>query len=151
MVPDNAEVFRKVVERLYKMTAPQYRATPITEETEIYLDLGIFGDEIVELVWWLEREFAAKTNVNPFRYAPREGALRGMLRTLRRIMGFGTQYESLKVRDIVAVIEAKRWPDDPSPIAPISSMPQSGILVQSAGEGTGGAPRGEKLRIIKRA
>jgi hypothetical protein len=111
MMPDNAEVFRKVVQRLYKMTAPQYRATPITEETEIYRNLGIFGDEIVDLVWWLEKEFGVKTNVNPFRYAPREGAFVGMLRMIRKIMAFGAQYESLKVRDILAAIEAKRWPD----------------------------------------
>jgi hypothetical protein len=111
MTSDNGEVFRKVVERLYKMTAPKYRSTPITEDTEIYEDLGIFGDEIVELVWWLEKEFGVKTNVNPFRYVPREGAFRGMLRMIRRSMGFAVQYESLKVRDILAVIEAKRWPD----------------------------------------
>lgn len=110
-MPDNAEVFRKIVERLYKMTAPQYRAIPITEETEIYRDLGIYGDEIVDLVWWLEKEFGVKTNVNPFRYALREGALVGMLKMIRKFMGFEAQYVSLKVRDILAVIEAKRWPD----------------------------------------
>jgi len=111
MMPDNAEVFRKVAERLHKMTAPQYRTTPITEETEIYQDLGVSGDEIVDLVWWLEKEFGVSANVNPFRYAPREGAFVWILRTIRKIMGFGAQYESLKVRDIIAVIEAKRWPD----------------------------------------
>jgi hypothetical protein len=58
---ENAEVLRKVVEHLYNMTAPQYRTTPITEGTEIYRDLGIYGDETVELVWWLEREFGVKT------------------------------------------------------------------------------------------
>ena len=111
MTPDGAEALRKLVERLYKMRAPQYRSTPITEDTEIYQDLGIYGDEIVDLVWWLEKKFGAKTNVNPFRYAPREGAFIGMLRTIRRIMGFAVQYESLKVRDVLAVIEVKRWPD----------------------------------------
>jgi hypothetical protein len=111
MTSNNTDVFHKVVERLYKMTAPQYRSTPITEETEIYQDLGIYGDEIVDLVWWLEKEFGVKTNVNPFRYAPREGAFVGMLRTIRRIVGFAARYESLKVRDILAVIEVKRWPD----------------------------------------
>ena len=113
MTPDDEEVFRKVVERLYKMTAPQYRAAPITEETEIYWDLGIYGDEIVELVWWLEKEFGVSTNVNPFRYAPQEGNFVWVLRTVRKIMGFAAQYENLKVRDIIAVIGAKRWPEGP--------------------------------------
>ncbi len=112
MIPDNAEVLRMVVERLSKMTAPQNRAVPITEETEVYRDLGIYGDEIVDLVWWLGKEFGVKTNINPFRYAPREVAFFGMMRTIRRILGIGPQYQSLKVRDIVAAIEAKRWPDE---------------------------------------
>jgi hypothetical protein len=94
------------------MTAPQNRAVPITEETEVYRDLGIYGDEIVDLVWWLEREFGVKTNINPFRYAPREVAFFGILRTIRRSTGIEPQYESLKVRDIVAAIEAKRWLDE---------------------------------------
>jgi hypothetical protein len=112
MMPDNADVFRKVAERLYKMTAPRYRANPIIHETEIYQDPGIFGDEIVDLVWWLEREFGAKTNVNPFRYAPREGVLAEILLMIRKAMGFAVQYESLKVRDILAVINARHWPDE---------------------------------------
>lgn len=114
MAPDTAEMLRKVVERLHKMTAPQYRTNPINEETEIYRDLKIYGDEIVELVWWLEKEFGVATNINPFIYAPREGAFVGMLRMMRKIMGVEMQYESLKVRDIIAAIEAKRWPDEAS-------------------------------------
>jgi hypothetical protein len=55
MTSDNVEVFRKVAERLSKMTVPQNRALPITEDTEVYRDLGIYGDEIVDLVWWLEK------------------------------------------------------------------------------------------------
>jgi len=112
MMSDNAEVFRKLVERLTKMTAPQYRAVPITENTEIYRDLRIYGDEIVDLVWWLEKEFGVKTNINPFRYAPHEVPFFGVLRTIRRVVGIEPQYESLKVRDIITAIEAKRWPDD---------------------------------------
>jgi hypothetical protein len=97
MISDNVEVLRKLVERLTKMTAPQNRAVPITEDTEVYRDLRIYGDEIVDLVWWLEREFGVKTNVNPFRYAPPEVAFFGILRMIRRILGIEQQYESLKV------------------------------------------------------
>src|SRR5437868_7589659 len=111
MTSDNTEALRRVVERLSKMTAPQNRTVPITEETEVYRDLGIYGDEIVDLVWWLEKEFGVTTNINPFRYAPREVAFLGILRAIRRIIGIESQYESLKVRDILAAIRAKRWPD----------------------------------------
>jgi len=112
MTSDKTEVFRKVVERLSKMTAPQKRALPITEDTEVYRDLGNYGDEIVSLVWWLDKEFGVKPNTNPFRYAPHEFPFSGAVRKIRRVVGIEPQYESLKVRDIVAAIEAKRWPDE---------------------------------------
>jgi hypothetical protein len=56
MVDSSLEVFGRVQERLSRMTAPQKRMLPITEDTEVYRDLKIYGDEIVDLVWWLERE-----------------------------------------------------------------------------------------------
>jgi acyl carrier protein len=96
------------------MAAPQNRAAPITEETEVYRDLGIYGDEIVDLVWWLEKEFGVKTNIDPFRFAPRETNFFGLRRTIRRMLGYEAQYESLKVRDLIAAIEAERWPDEAS-------------------------------------
>ena len=111
---DSAEVFRKVVAQLSKMTAPQYRALPITENTEVYRDLKIYGDEIVSLVWWLEKEFGVKTNINPFKYAPHELPLVWAVLPIRKILGIEPHYKSLKVGDILAAIEAKRWPDEAS-------------------------------------
>jgi hypothetical protein len=102
----NSDAFRKVAERLKRVTAPQFRSTPITEDTEIYRDLRIYGDEIVDLVWWLEKEFGVKTNIDPFRYAPHESGIIGIL--TRRITK--PRYESLKVRDILAAIEVGHWP-----------------------------------------
>jgi len=108
----NLEIFRKVTEQLLRMTAPQYRSVPITEDTEVYGDLRIYGDEIISLVWWIEKEFGVRTNINPFRYAPREIPFSSALRLLRKILGHEPRYKSLKVRDILAAIEAKRWPDE---------------------------------------
>src|SRR3954465_8884421 len=109
---DSMEVYRRVVGRLSTMTAPQKRGFPITEDTEIYRDLGIYGDEIVELIWWLDREFGVKPSIRPFRYAPREFPFFRFFRAIRRGTGLEPQYESLKVRDIVAAVQAKRWPDE---------------------------------------
>jgi hypothetical protein len=81
-------------------------------DTEVYRDLGIYGDEIVDLVWWVEKEFGVKSNLNPFRYAPHESPFFPVSRAIRRLVGLERQYASLKVRDIVAAIEAKCWPDD---------------------------------------
>jgi hypothetical protein len=111
---DDVETFRKVVERLSKMTAPKNRGMTIVEDTEVYRDLGIYGDEIVDLVWWLEKEFGVKPNVNPFRYAPREVPFSWALRQISTIIGRVPRYESLTVRDIIGAIQAGRWPDEAS-------------------------------------
>jgi hypothetical protein len=111
---NGAEVFRRVVERLSGMTLPKNRAFPITEDTEVYRDLEIYGDEIVDLVWWLEREFGVTTNVDPFKYAPREYPFFQALKKIKKIIGIERQYKSLRVRDIIAVIEAKCWPEEAS-------------------------------------
>lgn len=111
MTDDNAELFQKVTAQLSKMTAPQYRGIPITRDTEIYRDLRLHGDEIVEFVWWLEREFGVQPNINPFAYAPREFPFFAVLNKLREVAGIQSAYKSLTVRDIIFAIEAKRWSD----------------------------------------
>ncbi len=118
MTEDKEEVFRKVVERLAKMASPQARSVPITMDTEIHRDLGIYGDEIVDLVVWLSEEFGIAGVINPFIYAPREFPYAfpflAWFRAVKRAVGMGAKphYKSLKVRDLIAVIEAKRWPDE---------------------------------------
>lgn len=109
MVDSNVEVFRRVQAQLSRMTAPQHRALPITEETEVYRDLKIYGDEIVDLVWWLEREFGVATNIDPFKYAPREFPFSWAWHAIRKAVGREPAYKSLRVRDIVAAVEARRW------------------------------------------
>src|SRR4029079_17940439 len=63
MAIDRAKILEKVVERLSKVTFPNL-TPPITEETEVYGDLGIYGDEMAELVWWLSKEFDVKGTVD---------------------------------------------------------------------------------------
>lgn len=94
------------------MTGPRYRVHPIVEDTELYRDLGIYGDEIVDLIWWLNKEFGVQTNIDPFVYAPRESPFFTLFRTIRKVLGKETRYKSLKVADILAAIEARRWPDE---------------------------------------
>lgn len=93
------------------MTAPKKRALAITEDTEVYRDLNIYGDEIVDLVWWLEREFGVAPNIDPFKHAPREFPFSWTWHTIRKVIGREPAYESLRVRDIVAAVEAGRWPE----------------------------------------
>jgi hypothetical protein len=112
MNSDGADTYRKVVDWLLRAASPRKRSLPISVNTEIYADLGIYGDDIVELVWWLEKEFGVRTKVNPFRYAPTEGAFLRVIRAVRKLAGVEQRYEGLTVRDVIAAIEAKHWPDE---------------------------------------
>ncbi len=108
----NTGVFLKVVEYLRKTTVPKNPDSPITLDTEVYYDLQVYGDDVFELVLWLNKEFGVEMNLKLEDYAPTEGGIFELRQILRRMIGKSLpQYKSLKVRDMVAAIEAKRWPD----------------------------------------
>ncbi|MES2195973.1 MAG: hypothetical protein V4517_16275 [Pseudomonadota bacterium] len=108
---DSTDVFLKVVERLSKVAAKK-RMSPITGETELYRNLGLYGDDLFEFAQWTEKEFGIEPRLNLASYAPKEWPLFRLWSGLRKLMGRGEpQFKSLKVRDVVAAIEAKRWPD----------------------------------------
>lgn len=106
---DNSN-FRRVAEKLSKMAAPKYRGLPIGEDTEVYADLRIYGDEMVSLIWWLQSEFGVETNIDPFKYSPREIPFSFALCPIGKLLGLEQRFESLRVKDILAAIDAKRWP-----------------------------------------
>jgi hypothetical protein len=109
---DSTDLFLKVVSQLPRWGRPKKDGTPITCDTELYYDLMIYGHDLFELVSWLEREFAVTPDLNLSRYGPNEVPLFRPLQMVRRILGLQEpRYESLKVRDIIAAINAKHWPD----------------------------------------
>lgn len=81
---------------------------------EVCHDLGLYGDDVLELVAWLHKEFGVETtNFNPARHVPGEKVFLFDWRWLRILLATEKpQHESLKVRNILAAIEAKRWPDE---------------------------------------
>jgi hypothetical protein len=109
MLMDNT--FHKVEEHLRKMLPPRNRAVPITPQTELYRDLGMYGDALAfDLVLWAQREFGVEGSFRLTDYAP--GEMPSLFRLLAKLSGKkNRQYKSLKVRDVVTAIETKRWPD----------------------------------------
>ena len=104
------ETFRKVEERLRQISGWTGSITP---ETEVYADLGTYGDDLFELVTWMHNEFGVEPvhGDNVFVYAPTETSLFPVRKLVKRLLGIAPrQYKSLKVRDLVSVIEKKRWP-----------------------------------------
>jgi hypothetical protein len=101
---------RRVEENL----RPWARGAAITPDTELYRDLGIYGDDLAfDVVLWATREFGMTGDFHLTKYAPGEQTfhpLRGWV--CHRLLGMKLrQFKSLTVRDVVAAIEAKHWPD----------------------------------------
>jgi hypothetical protein len=106
---ENDEIFRKVAEYLSNVTGPDRRVSPITRDTEVYRDLGIYGDDVFELVLWINREFGSMPPFELSRFAPGETSL--LSRMVRKVLGLKeSQYQSLTVGEVVAAIEGKSWP-----------------------------------------
>jgi Protein of unknown function (DUF1493) len=108
------DVFCNVKEHLLKVSLARRRGISITPETELYRDLGMYGDDIAfDVILWATREFGIEGQFQLAEYAPGEMFLGLRLwRLLRRRTGTNeSQYKSLTVRDIVTAIETKRWPN----------------------------------------
>lgn len=93
------------------MAATIYRKSPMTDATEIYYDLGLYGDDLYVFLLWVGSEFGAQFRINLREYAPGEGNFPFLFRKLReRRERERRPYKSLTVGDILAGIEAGRWP-----------------------------------------
>ena|SRR6267154_6746870 len=105
------DTFRRVEKHL----RPWARGTPITLDTELYRDLGMYGDDLAfDVVLWATREFGVEGVFHLFNYAPGERPFRPMWRFLRKRIGWKerARYKSFAVRDLISAIDAKRWPAD---------------------------------------
>jgi hypothetical protein len=93
------------------------RPRPVDANTEIYKEMGIYGDDFVfDLVLWAEREFGLPPNVNMSDYVPGESNFPWAARLFRHLLRIPeSQFKSLTVRDVVSAIERKSWqPTDKS-------------------------------------
>jgi hypothetical protein len=102
----------KIVEWLTSNCAVN-RRTAITDETEIYYDLGIYGDDVYEFFVWLHDEFGVKFGKFRFKdYCRPEGSLSPFLfRSWReRYERQHRRYKSLTVGSILSAIELGQFP-----------------------------------------
>lgn len=86
----------------------------ITEDTEIYYDLRLFGDDLLEFIIWIRNEFGVNMNINISEYGPSESAIPFLFRqwTEKRNRD-QKRYKSLKIRDILAVVDTDQRPSSP--------------------------------------
>jgi hypothetical protein len=102
------EIFRRVADHLREVSAPRVRSLELSCDTEVYADLGLYGDDLNELIAWIFREFGVEPNINIAHFAPGEPFLFRFPATWKRQKSRG-EYDSLKIRDIIAAIEAGQW------------------------------------------
>lgn len=110
------EAYAKIVQYLVDYTVPKYPHKTITEETELYYDLQMYGDEIFDMIVWLHKEFGLEPTGYMLRRAPPEPFMPPISTILswcyRRLLRRPERrYESLKVQDVVDAVSAGKWPD----------------------------------------
>jgi hypothetical protein len=106
----NQSTLDRVIEQVAKIS-PKSRSRSVGADTEIYKEMGIYGDDFVfDLVWWVEREFGVSPNVNMSDYVPSEANFPWVGRLFRRLLRIPEpQFKSLTVRDVVTAIETQSW------------------------------------------
>jgi hypothetical protein len=83
---------------------------PISDATEIYYDLGLYGDDIFDLVVWAKKELGIAFPLELKKYAPAETNFFRIRRWLQRTIGEEPRYQSFTVRLVLDAAKQGRWP-----------------------------------------
>src|SRR5690349_21371721 len=82
---------------------------PISNDTELYRDLRIYGADVAEFIWWIDKKFGVQ--YVPEDWGPPEYPFLPFTQLFRRLIGCKERYyPSPKVGDIVDQIEQKTSP-----------------------------------------
>lgn len=92
------------------LAAATARKQPITDATEIYYDLGLYGDDIFEFVLWAEKELGIVAEFDMRKYCPGEIPFMRLGRALAKVFGQERSYQSFSVGLVLAAAKAGRWP-----------------------------------------
>lgn len=80
------EIFRNVQEQLRCISGRSNET--ITPDTEIYRDLGLYGDDVAfDVVLWATREFGMEGVFHLNEYVPGESNFRCLRRLVRKLFG----------------------------------------------------------------
>jgi hypothetical protein len=83
----------------------------VSPESQIYYDLGIYGDDFFELVSWMHEEFGVQTMSGFGSYAPPEAPFLFLRHFARKLLGCPVPpYRSLTVNEITNIITKGKWP-----------------------------------------
>ena len=100
------QLFYEVLGELSRWGIAGRYDSAIGPETEIFHDLRIYGDDLYELVVWLNKKVGVETNIELGRYGPPETPFPRIHKLITR-----RQYDGLKFRDVVAAIKSQTLAD----------------------------------------
>lgn len=106
------EIFSEISDHLRSVSAPKARGVPISTDTEIFYDLGIYGTDLYELFVWISNKYGLEMRRDIADFGPGEGYLFGFLQGwIRRLsLREPRKYRSLKVSDLLSAISKGQWP-----------------------------------------
>ena len=97
---DRRKIFDQIESELRRRIVPSLENEPISDDTELYRDLGMYGYDIVELIHWIHEQFGVQ--YLPDVWGPPELPFLSFRRLFRRFFGLEEPYyPSPKVGDIV--------------------------------------------------
>lgn len=110
---DRDEKFHALVDFITnKIGARTKDGSPISERTEIYYDLEIYGDDFYDLVQFLNKKFHVTTNVNFLEYGPKERTFPILWNLFSKSFGTSTEnFKKLSIGNLLDIIERKSWTD----------------------------------------
>jgi hypothetical protein len=109
---DDASLRTKIIEHLEAVRPRGRPVVPISEDTELWYDLGIYGDELFDLAIWARDALGVEPNLDIKGSAPSESPFQFLwLRLGRkfRVDHARSRYPSFTVRDVIAAAKAGRW------------------------------------------
>ena len=114
MTQDAGELYNKIVDHLSnKGWEVSRKGHPISLDSQIYHDLGIWGDDFFELVLWIHKEFGVQPMADLRNYVPLEGNSSLVYPIIRKLLGRPEpRYRRLSIRDLTDVIAVGRWPSE---------------------------------------
>jgi hypothetical protein len=106
---DEALIRTKIIEHLEAVRPRGHPVVPISDNTELWYDLGIYGDELFDFALWARDALGIEPNLALGKHAPGEAAFP----FLRRWMGPSdrsrSRYQSLTVLHVLAAAKAGCW------------------------------------------
>lgn len=105
---DEAETRNKVLEFLKTVGTTRRRSAPINDDTELYQDLAVYGDDLYELIIWARDELGIKPDLILGKHAPGEG-FTPLRRLLERSAWYRSRFQSLTIRDILQAAKRGHW------------------------------------------